>query len=143
MNLYIRPVHESLISLFQEETSCFYTEKIGAVLNSDLALSVNKKDSFTWFNKFKTLRISNETGYNWSNISDNLRRQETMTKNTIRAPAGTVVQVKQLVGYCGQNTIRTEMFTTVLKISDSLKKCLPQESVDLVLRCDASEEKVS
>jgi hypothetical protein len=66
-----------------------------------------------------------------------------MTKNTVRAPPGTVVQVKQLVGYCGQNTIRTELFTTVLKVSQSLKNCTPEESVDLVLRCDASEEKVS
>ncbi len=132
-----------IIFLFQEEASCSYIERVGAILNSALALTGNKKDSVMWFEIFKTLGESSETGYNWEQISENLRRQETETTNTVRAPAGTVVQVQQLVGYCGHSTIRTEVFRTELKLSPTLESCVPTESVDRVLRCDASDDDVS
>ncbi len=125
------------------EASCSYTERVGAVSNSALALTVSKKATNTWFKKFKDLGVSNATGYDWEHIPENLRRQVTESTNTVQAPARTVVQVKQLVGYCDQSTIRTEVFTTEMTVSLATKKCLPQESVELLLRCDATEEEVS
>jgi hypothetical protein len=110
---------------------------------SDHALSGSEKVTALWFEKFKSLKVSPKTGYNWNHISHIPRQPQTATTNAVRAPARTVVQVKQLVGYCGQSTIRTEVFRTEVKLSPTLESCVPMESVDLVLQCDASQEKVS
>ncbi len=114
------------------ENLCSYTKKDGTNINSA-----------KWLEKFQSLKVSPETGYDWNHISKNIRRQVTETTDTVRAPARTVVQVKQLVGYCGQNTVRTDVFKTELKFSPSLESCVPSESTDLVVKCDASKEKVS
>jgi hypothetical protein len=102
--------------------------------------NLRKTDSYAWLSKFRTLGISYNTGYDWGQLPEMLGRQETQTHNSVQAPAGTIVQVKQLVGYCGWSTIRTEVFKTEMKVSQTLKRCLPTDSFELVIQCDARRE---
>ena len=52
--------------------------------------------------------VSEETGMDWTNLSDVERGPETHRKNDIQVAAFTAVVVKQVHGFCDGGTIFTE-----------------------------------
>ncbi len=65
-----------------------------------------------WFEKFRNLEKSEEFRliYNWDKLSDEIRERETKTEAAVEVSSGSIQGVYQVVGYCGQSSIRTEMF---------------------------------
>lgn len=96
-----------------------------------------------FYDKFKELGLSNKTNYDWSTISDHVRHIEVTSESEVTAPAGTIIQVRQVVGTCGQGTIRTEAVKTKQTISTKMKHCEAEEKFKLIIQCDASNDVVS
>ncbi len=131
---------------FQVDIRCMYEVSHGAIFPhlTERYLSSNPSEMIDFYNKFKELGFSNVTSYDWSAISEHVRyNAEAKTLSEVTASAGTIIQVRQVVGTCGHGTIRTEALKIKQKISSELEHCEAMEVNELILRCDASHSLVS
>jgi hypothetical protein len=105
-------------------------------------LEVNPSSALEFFKVFDRYGTSNTTGYNWSHLSEAVRGSEKSVVATLTVPAGKVIDIQQVVGYCGQVTLRTEVFRNVERLPPKVEGCLPEEITERVYSCDAIEKEV-
>jgi len=88
-----------------------------ADMAEDFAVSDNveaaMKERF-WFLFRAHLSISETTGYDWSEISSEAQNGEQQLFAEIEILAGSVVEIQQTKGTCGDSTVSTELLRTVV-----------------------------
>lgn len=99
------------------DVSCTYSHTVGTSYSEEMeegfsaSASVESHMQSDFFGLFSmTLDVSANTGYNWSDVTDTTKEEETTIIVDATAPAGLVLVVEQAVGHCGDSVSRTEMF---------------------------------
>ena len=57
-----------------------------------------------------TLGVSATTGYNWSKTSSVAKNEQKQYEVEATAPAGTILEIKQVVGHCDGSIVSTEKY---------------------------------
>ena len=64
------------------------------------------------------LGVSSTTGYDWSKSTSETWNEETSVEVKTTVAPGTIVQLRQVVGQCGNNTVKPDFYQTV-KLNDN------------------------
>jgi len=126
----------------QEPKICNYIKSEG----TNFPLKEDSKEGKEWFLKFSKLQKSAETGFNWSQLSQQIRHSEIEAQELVIAQPGTIVNVSQVVGYCGGYFVKTGAFKTATTVSEDLIKeislCTPKDGFEVLITCDAANSMV-
>jgi hypothetical protein len=124
---------------------CSYQTRIGTVFttSSRRFIDLNPIKGVEFFQNFESLGVSNVTNYNWTRLSEQVRSPAASVQANLEVRPGKIIQVQQLVGYCDQIAVRTEILRTVEKLPPKIERCIPKEELELVYLCDASGMNVS
>ena len=64
------------------------------------------------------LGVSRTTGFDWSKSTSETWNEETSIEVKTTVAPGTIVQLRQVVGQCGNNTVKPDFYQTV-KLNDN------------------------
>jgi len=106
-------------------------------VGTDFPLPSNSREAWDWFLRFEALGFSEISNFDWSQLSQQIRHSEMEVEDYVEAQPGTILEVYQVVGFCGKRSVRTSFFTTVTRVSKKLENCLPQDVKELILQCEA------
>ncbi len=111
-------------------------------MGTDFPLPPDTSEAKEWFQKFEDFGISETTSFDWSRLSQQIRRVKSEETDFVEAQPGTMIEVYQLVGVCGKRSVLTNYFETLKSISSELENCVPRDDFELVIKCDATEVQV-
>jgi len=101
-------------------TTFSYPHTIGTTFSLDMTESfgdntiVRKVIISTFFKQFaEKLGTSVTTHYNWKETDTATRSEPTTTEVTETIPAGEKISIQQVVGHCGESTVKTALFRTI------------------------------
>ena len=125
--------------------SCSYETKIGSLYPRAFQSRLRAHPGADeWLlKKFLYLGNSTETGYNWQNLSKVAREPAEGARSQIDVPAGSAVEVRQIVGYCGPFTVRTEAVMSEERLSPENEDCEALDYFEAVANCSGIEIEVS
>jgi hypothetical protein len=129
----------------QVDTTCSYTKRVGTTSTKSKS---NTKTQETSSNQdltisFIKLGFSQTTGYNWAETNEESFQKEATTELSVIVPAGVIQTIQQVVGKCGDTTLRTEQLIISHEHRDGNSSCIPTDAFEVLITCDATNSVVT
>jgi hypothetical protein len=91
---------------------------------------------------FAQLGFSKSTGYNWAETTEESLQTQATSNVNVFAPAGTTLRIEQVLGICGDITLRTSMLKISHTFKDNNTSCKQSDGYEVLVTCDATNSAV-
>jgi len=102
--IIVKSFRQHVIKFFQT----FQKNKICTLdINVGYDFPASFEEASEWLQKFEDLGISNQTNYNWENISEKVINWDSVKQLQFNVERGSLGKIYQIVGVCGSKKLQT------------------------------------